>query len=207
MKIGYARVSTEEQHLDMQFSALKTYGCDLIFSDQGVSGARFDRPGLTDAMNAAVDGSSLIVWRLDRLGRSLGHLVDFITALNGRGIRLVSLTENIDTRSSSGRFIFHMIAALAEFERSVISERTRAGMVSARERGSRIGRPCLLTSSQCDEARAMLKEHTESYVARQFNVHCRTLKRYLKEDASKRVAVDERKSGSSDDGQDVQDTD
>ncbi|WP_081067808.1 recombinase family protein [Burkholderia territorii] len=179
MKIGYARVSTDEQHLDLQLAALNAYCCDVIFSDQGESGARFDRPGLTNALNATSPGSTLVVWRLDRLGRSLQHLVNIICALGERNVRVVSLTESIDTRSSSGRFTFHLLAAMAEFERSLISERTRAGMTAARARGQRPGRPRALTSSQIAEAQLLLKTNSEQIVARILKVHVRTLRRQL----------------------------
>lgn len=141
MKIGYARVSTEEQHLDLQLLALQAAGCDTILSDHGVSGSRFDRPGLHDALSVAQAGDTLVVWRLDRLGRSLSHLVEVVSNLGRHNIEFISLTESIDTRSSTGMLMFHMIAALAEFERSLISERTRAGMAAARARGVKIGRP------------------------------------------------------------------
>ncbi|WP_080431511.1 recombinase family protein [Burkholderia ubonensis] len=141
MKIGYARVSTEEQCLDLQLSALKAAGCDTILSDHGVSGSRFDRPGLHEALRIAQVGDTLLVWRLDRLGRSLRHLLEAVNSLGQRGVEFASLTERIDTRSSTGMLMFHMIAALAEFERSLISERTRAGMAAARARGAKIGRP------------------------------------------------------------------
>ncbi|WP_081053215.1 recombinase family protein [Burkholderia territorii] len=141
MKIGYARVSTEEQSLDLQLSALKAANSDRILSDHGVSGSRFDRPGLKEALELAQAGDTLVVWRLDRLGRSLSHLVEVVSDLGKRGIEFVSLTESIDTRSSTGMLMFHMIAALAEFERALISERTRAGMAAARARGAKIGRP------------------------------------------------------------------
>ena len=141
MKIGYARVSTEDQHLDLQLSALKAYGCDAIYYDHGASGSRFDREGFLEALHAAQSGDTLVVWRLDRLGRSLGHLVKVISGLEKRGVEFASLTESIDTKSPTGMLMFHMIAALAEFERSLISERTRAGMAEARKRGSKLGRP------------------------------------------------------------------
>jgi DNA invertase Pin-like site-specific DNA recombinase len=147
MKIGYARVSTEDQHLDLQLSALEAYGCDAIFYDHGASGSRFDRAGFLEALHAANRGDTLVVWRLDRLGRSLGHLVKVISGLEKRGIEFVSLTESIDTKSPTGMLMFHMIAALAEFERSLISERTRAGMAEARKRGARLGRPRTLEST------------------------------------------------------------
>lgn len=141
MKIGYARVSTGEQHLDLQLTALKKAGCDKILSDHGVSGSRFDRPGLREALRLAQSGDTLLVWRLDRLGRSLSHLVEVVGNLGRKNVEFVSLTENLDTRSSTGMLMFHMIAALAEFERALISERTRAGMAAARARGAQIGRP------------------------------------------------------------------
>ncbi|WP_081069279.1 recombinase family protein [Burkholderia diffusa] len=147
MKIGYARVSTEEQCLDLQLSALKRAGCDTILSDYGVSGSRFDRPGLRHALGMAKAGDALVVWRLDRLGRSLSNLVEVVSSLGKQGIEFVSLTESIDTRSPTGMLMFHMIAALAEFERSLISERTRAGMAAARARGAKIGRPRAVRST------------------------------------------------------------
>ncbi|UEP23088.1 recombinase family protein [Burkholderia ambifaria] len=181
MIIGYARVSTEEQHLDLQYSALEAYKCDLIFSDQGISGAKFDRPGLDAAIEAATPGGTLVVWRLDRLGRSLSHLIGLVTMFNAREVQLVSLTESLDTRSPTGRFTFHMIAALAEFERSLISERTRAGMASARSRGSRIGRPRTLDAQQCARLLELLKTHTKAEVAAMLNIDRRTMQRYLAE--------------------------
>lgn len=120
MKIGYARVSTEEQFLDLQLSALKHVGCDLIFSDHGVSGTRKDRKGLNRALSSLARGDTLVVWRLDRLdrlGRSLSQLVILMSSLRDRGIHFASLNESIDTDSPTGMFMFHMIAALAEFER------------------------------------------------------------------------------------------
>ncbi|OXJ35910.1 DNA resolvase [Burkholderia sp. HI2714] len=141
MKIGYARVSTEEQSLDLQLLALQAAGCDKILSDHGASGSRFDRAGLHEALSGVQAGDTLVVWRLDRLGRSLGHLVEVVGGLGKRNVEFVSLTESIDTRSPTGMLMFHLIAALAEFERSLISERTRAGMAAARVRGAKIGRP------------------------------------------------------------------
>lgn len=182
-KVGYARVSTDEQHLDMQIKALESFGCDVTYFDKGISGARFDRPGLHSALDVMAQGDTLIVWKLDRLGRSLGHLANIIAQLDKRKIRVVSLTEYIDTRSSSGRFTFHMLAALAEFERGLISERTRAGMEAARDRGSKIGRPKILSDAQCIEAHDLLKQYSPSQVAKQFNVHRTTLMRYVKSHA------------------------
>lgn len=180
MKIGYARVSTDEQHLDLQLNALQQSGCDLIFSDRGISGARTDRPGLQHALASLQPGATLIVWKLDRLGRSLSHLVAIIGELNRADVRVVSLTEAIDTQSSAGRFTFHLIAALAEFERSLISERTRAGLAAARMRGKRPGRRAILDAEKLEQARGLLMHQSEAAVARQFKVHQRTLQRMLK---------------------------
>lgn len=141
MKIGYARVSTDVQRIDLQLDALKQAGCDRIFTDHGISGASNDRPGLQQAMDILQKGDTLIVWRLDRLGRSLVNLVEHVSVLGKQGVEFRSLTESIDTGSSGGKLLFHMIAALAEFERSLISERTKAGMAAAKLRGQHVGRP------------------------------------------------------------------
>ncbi|KVR12586.1 DNA resolvase [Burkholderia ubonensis] len=182
MKVGYARVSTEEQHLDLQISALQGCGCDVIFSDQGISGVCSDRPGLKAALDAISDGSTLVVWRLDRLGRSISHLIQIITQLGETGVEFVSLTECIDTGSPVGRFTFHMIAALAEFERALISERTRAGLLSARRRGSKLGRPFSLSVQDQVRARSLLGAFSEAEVATLLSVHVRTLRRYLRDE-------------------------
>lgn len=140
-RIGYARVSTEEQNLDLQRIALEATGCDTIITDQGISGARVERPGLNRVLALARRGDTVVVWRLDRLGRSLSHLVCLMAEFRVNGIHFASLNEAIDTGTSAGMFMFHMIAALAEFERALISERTRAGMAAARVRGVKLGRP------------------------------------------------------------------
>ncbi|WP_081055196.1 recombinase family protein [Burkholderia vietnamiensis] len=180
MRIGYARVSTEEQNLDLQIDALRGAGCGSIFADQGISGAKFNRPGLAEALHVLKAGDTLIVWKLDRLGRSLRDLISVMSDLDRSSIRFMSLTESIDTETPTGRFTFHMIAALAEFERSLISERTRAGLKAARQRGSRLGRPKILHNNEVQHARELLEAHTESFVARNFQVHSRTLSRSLK---------------------------
>jgi DNA invertase Pin-like site-specific DNA recombinase len=131
-KIGYARVSTDEQNLSLQIDALKAVGCEKIFSDQGISGSLASRPNLNRALRTLRPGDKLVVWRLDRLGRSLVNLIQLLDQLGEKGVRFHSLNENIDTTSSGGRLVFHMMAALAEFERTLISERTRAGMAAAR---------------------------------------------------------------------------
>src|SRR3954469_8965485 len=137
--VGYARVSTFEQIMDLQRDALAA-GCDRIFTDT-MSGNRSDRPGLAQALDYLREGDVLVVWRLDRLGRSLKYLIEVITRLNERGIGFRSLTEQIDTTTSGGKLIFHVFGALAEFERDVIRERTQAGLAAARARGRMGGRP------------------------------------------------------------------
>jgi DNA invertase Pin-like site-specific DNA recombinase len=140
MFIGYARVSTHEQHLDLQKDALTAAGCERIFTDVA-SGAKTERPGLTDAIRYCRPSDTLTVWKLDRLGRSLPHLVETVRNLEARGIGFKSLQENIDTTTSSGKLIFHIFASLAEFERDIIRERTKAGLTAARARGRNGGRP------------------------------------------------------------------
>jgi DNA invertase Pin-like site-specific DNA recombinase len=180
MKIGYARVSTEEQNLDLQVSALTAAGCERLFHDHGVSGSTFRRPGLDDTLAQLDRGDTLVVWRLDRLGRSLMKLVELIETLNMRGIRFQSLTEAIDTTTCSGMFIFHMMAAMAQFERTLISERTRCGMQAARERGRRVGRRASMTSAQCAEALALSRTVSVAELAVRFSVHPRTVERVLR---------------------------
>jgi DNA invertase Pin-like site-specific DNA recombinase len=138
--IGYARVSTTEQHLHLQQDALHAAGCTKIFTDT-ISGATKERKGLADALNYIRAGDTLVVWRLDRLGRSLKDLIERITDLHNRNIGFKSLTENIDTTTSGGKLIFHIFGALAEFERDIIKERTNAGLTAARARGRQGGRP------------------------------------------------------------------
>jgi DNA invertase Pin-like site-specific DNA recombinase len=138
--IGYARVSTQDQHLRLQQDALKTAGCIKIFTDT-VSGAKQERKGLVDALNFLREGDILVVWRLDRLGRSLKDLIERLTELHQRNIGFKSVTESIDTTTSGGKLIFHIFGALAEFEREIIRERTNAGLTAARARGKKGGRP------------------------------------------------------------------
>jgi len=148
MMIGYARVSTHEQDTALQIDALIRAGCDRIFRDDGVSGTKEFRPSLTEALEALQPGDTLVAWRLDRLGRSLSHLISLIAKLEHRGIAFRSLSEAIDTTSAGGRLLFHVMGALAEFERSLISERTRAGLAAARRRGRQLGRRRKLTAAQ-----------------------------------------------------------
>ncbi|WP_036291244.1 recombinase family protein [Methylosinus sp. PW1] len=182
MIVGYARVSTDEQKLDLQLKALEKVGCDEIFTDHGRSGLDFSRAGLEKAMQNLKSGDTLVVWRLDRLGRSLPGLVALMDKLGKRGINFQSLTENINTTSSGGRLMFHMMAALAEFERSLISERTRAGLSAARARGCTLGRPKSLSPGQIAEAfEAIRQEKTQvQEVAEELGVSVRTLQRSLR---------------------------
>jgi DNA invertase Pin-like site-specific DNA recombinase len=138
--IGYARVSTQDQHLRLQLDALKSAGCLKIFTDT-VSGAKQERKGLEEAIAFLREGDILVVWRLDRLGRSLKDLIERLTDLHSRNIGFKSLTESIDTTTSGGKLIFHIFGALAEFERDIIRERTNAGLTAARARGKMGGRP------------------------------------------------------------------
>lgn len=178
--IGYARVSTDEQNLDLQIRALEDVGCDRIYTDSGYSGQAWARPGLERARKALKSGDQFVVWRLDRLGRSLLHLINLLEDLGKRKVSFRSMCEYIDTTSSGGRLVFHMMAALAEFERSLISERTRAGMAAARARGKHIGRPPSLTPSECTEARRILRSGKSLQdVAANFGVTPRTLLRLI----------------------------
>src|ERR1700758_2226559 len=144
MLIGYARVSTVDQNLDLQVDALRAPACERVFSDK-TTGARADRPGLRDALGFAREGDLIAVWKLDRLSRSLTHLVETVQELERRGIGFRSLTEGLDTSNSGGKAIFPLFAAIASVERTLIQERTRAGLAAARQRGRVGGRPKLLT--------------------------------------------------------------
>ena len=181
MKIGYARVSTDEQNLDLQRSALEAAGCERVFEDRGISGAESARPGLAAALGALGAGDVLVVWKLDRLGRSLGQLIVMIDGIGKAGAGFQSLSESIDTTTAGGRLIFHVMGALAEFERSLIGERTKAGMHAAKRRGKKLGRPRKLTAHQLDHARAMIAsgQETRSGVAALFKVDVATLRRAL----------------------------
>ena len=147
MLIGYARVSTGDQSLTLQIDALEEAGCERIFQDK-ISGIVNTRPNLNQALNFARPGDTLVVWRLDRLSRSLRNLIETVTLLESRGVQLKSLHESIDTASSSGKLIFHLFGALAEFERNLIKERTLAGLQAARARGRKGGRPLSLDAEK-----------------------------------------------------------
>src|SRR5215218_9096894 len=159
MDIGYARVSTGEQTLDLQHDALTKAGCGTIYQETA-SGAKADRPVLDEVLSYLRKGDTLVVWRLDRLGRSLEHLIDVVAALADRGIGFRSLTEQIDTTTSGGRLIFHVFGALAEFERGLIRERTQAGLATARARGRTGGRPKKLNAKQIALAQQLYADKT-----------------------------------------------
>jgi DNA invertase Pin-like site-specific DNA recombinase len=176
MLIGYARVSTNEQTIDLQRDALKDEGCARIFSDRGVSGAVTRRRGLDRALSLLRRGDTLVVWKLDRLGRSLAHLVETVAELGARGVHFRSLSDPIDTESAGGRLVLHIMAALAEFERSLNSERTRAGLAAAKRRGRKLGRRPALTPKQIARARQLIRSRKSvKNVARRLNVARSTL--------------------------------
>jgi DNA invertase Pin-like site-specific DNA recombinase len=180
MLIGYARISTHEQTLALQQDALQKAGCDRIFTDTA-SGAKTERIGLEDALNYVRKGDTFVVWRLDRLGRSLPHLISTMTMLEERGIGFKSLTENIDTTTSGGKLIFHIFGALAEFERNLIRERTQAGLTAARARGKKGGRPKALTGKQLGIAQDLYeKRHPIAEICRTLKISRATLYRTLK---------------------------
>jgi DNA invertase Pin-like site-specific DNA recombinase len=177
--IGYARISQDTQSIDLQIDSLTAARCEKIFSDT-MSGSRHDRPGLTQALEFARSGDSICVWRLDRLGRSLSHLIQLMQDLDSRGIGFRSLTEAIDTTTPGGRLTYNLFASLAEFERSVLRERTRAGLQAARQRGRLGGRPRSLTAEKLDAARRLLEAGTPARdVATALAVSTATLYRHF----------------------------
>jgi DNA invertase Pin-like site-specific DNA recombinase len=181
MLIGYARVSTQDQTLNLQKDALKKIGCNKIFTDTA-SGAKAERTGLNEALEYVREGDTLVVWRLDRLGRSLKHLIETISQLDTRKIGFKSLTENIDTTTNGGKLIFHIFGALAEFERNLIRERTNAGLQAARARGRKGGRPKSLTGKKTAMAQALYndKNNTIDEICKTLNISRATLYRYIK---------------------------
>src|SRR5919202_1788566 len=180
MLIGYARVSTDEQNLDLQLSALKAAGCEQIYTDK-VSGTKAIRPGLTDALSHLRSGDTFVVWRLDRLGRSLRHLIDTVTDLQDKGIEFKSITETIDTRTSGGKLVFHIFGALAEFEREIIRERTKAGLTAARSRGKTGGRPKALSEKQVKILHQLAADRSNSVqdICRTLGISRKTFYRYV----------------------------
>lgn len=180
MKIGYARVSTSDQSNTMQKHALKQAGCEKIFMDVA-SGVKADRSGLDNAFQQLRPGDTLVVWKLDRLGRSLQHLIQTIKALQENKIGFQSLQENIDTVTSGGKLIFHIFSALAEFERDVIRERTNAGLTAARARGRMGGRPALLTPKQAKRLKKLYdaRKNTVEEICRIFKISRPTFYNYI----------------------------
>ena len=180
MLIGYARVSTSDQTLNLQKDALEKTGCSKIFTDT-ISGATTERQGLDAALSYVREGDTLVVWRLDRLGRSLKHLIETITTLNNRKIGFKSLTENVDTTTSGGKLIFHIFGALAEFERDIIRERTLAGLQAARARGRKGGRPKALTSKTVQMAQQLYNDKANAIadICKTLNISRATLYRYI----------------------------
>ena len=184
MLVGYARVSTTDQTLSLQKDALEQANCDKLFTDT-VSGVKAERKGLDEALDYVRAGDTLVVWRLDRLGRSLPHLIDTMAQLDARNIGFRSLTENIDTTTSGGRLIFHIFGALAEFERDLIKERTTAGLQAARKRGRLGGRPNLLSARKIALLQELYegkgeKERSIKEICRSRNISKTTLYRHVR---------------------------
>jgi DNA invertase Pin-like site-specific DNA recombinase len=189
MLIGYARVSTQDQNLELQRKALIDAGCEKIFDDK-VSGSRSERPGLAQAMGILRDGDTLVVWKLDRLGRSVKHLVDLVGELDGLGVHFRSLTDSIDTSTASGRFFFHVMASLAEMERELTVERTRAGLETARQLGRIGGRKRKMTDSKIDAAKKLLAGGTPPKdVAKDLGISVPTLYRWIPASANPEGAI------------------
>jgi DNA invertase Pin-like site-specific DNA recombinase len=190
--IGYARVSTEEQNLDLQVDALKRAGCAQIYSDK-VSGAASEKPGLEELMRYLRQGDTLVVWKLDRLGRTVKGLVDFVESLHDRQVHFKSLTDSIDTTTPSGRFFFHVMAAMAQMERELIRERTRAGLSAARARGRLGGRKPSMDSSKIQAARQLLDTGmSASEVAGHLGVSRATIYRSIAASAANALTRDTR---------------
>jgi DNA invertase Pin-like site-specific DNA recombinase len=180
-KIGYARISTIEQNKDLQINALEEAGCTKIFTDE-ISGSKAERKGLSEALAFLRPGDALTVWKLDRAGRSLKNLIELLNLLKDKQIEFVSLTEKIDTSTPSGRLIFHMTAAFAEFERDLIRERTYEGLKAARARGRKGGRPNKIRNGKATIARKMFEDKSNSIddICETLNVSRSTLYRYMR---------------------------
>src|SRR3954468_1305082 len=180
MLIGYARVSTLDQNLALQQDALSAAGCEHIYSDT-VSGSVTDRPGLSLALSHLRTGDTLVVWRLDRLGRSLPHLIETVRNLQERGVGFRPLQEQIDTTTSGGKLVFHVFGALAEFERDLIRERTHAGLQAARARGRLFGRPKILSPQQVKQLQSVAKDerNTVGEICQTLGISRATFYRYL----------------------------
>lgn len=179
--IGYARVSMAAQNIDLQITDLRKAGCVEIFTDDGISGAKDNRPGFNACLAALKEGDTLVVWKLDRLARSIRHLIDTVGRLKETGIAFKSISEAwIDTTNPQGRFIFHIFAALAEFERELIIERTRAGLAAAFERGSKAGPKFKLTAENIAEGRQMLADKMPlALIGKHFGISESTVRRRI----------------------------
>jgi DNA invertase Pin-like site-specific DNA recombinase len=182
MKIGYARVSTDDQNPDLQITALEAAGCEMVFSEKVGGASGLKRPELAKCLKALDAGDTLVVWKLDRLGRSLYQLIGLLDNLKTKGVAFQSLTESIDTTTPTGRAMWQMVGILAELERSLIQERTKAGREAAMARGVKMGRKVKLTAQQVSHARKLIEqgEHHDS-VAKSLGVSRRTLYRWLRD--------------------------
>ncbi len=179
MRIGYARVSSEDQKLDLQLNALNDAGCERVFTDK-LTGKINDRPGLKEAISHLRKDDVLVVWKLDRLGRSVKNLIEVVERLESKGIQFQSITDKIDTSTPSGKFFFHMMAALSQMERELIVERTQAGLKAARQRGIVGGRKRSMTTSKMDAAKMLIDAGTTAKdVAKTIGVSVPTLYRWL----------------------------
>ena len=177
-KIGYCRVSTDDQETALQVDALERAGCDRIYRDEGKTGRTMSRPALQELLGDIEEGDTLTVWKLDRLGRSVVDLIRLLDDLRAQGVEFASVTEGIDTNTAGGRMFYAMLAAMAQYESEIISERTKAGQAAAKRRGKHIGRPSALTPYQLTEARKMHdKGQTMRDIARHFNVDYSAVRR------------------------------
>ena len=191
MKLGYARVSSDDQNLDLQRDALKKAGCERVYEEKE-SGGKVDRPQLQRLLEALRSGDTLVVWRLDRLGRSLKHLIETVEILEREGVGFQSVTEAIDTTTSGGKLVFHIFAALAEFERTLIRERTRAGLAAARSRGRQGGRPKVLSEDKRRLAQALRDDPTQSIttICKTLGISRTTFYRYTEDRSARQSSGD-----------------
>jgi DNA invertase Pin-like site-specific DNA recombinase len=185
--IGYARVSTEDQHLDLQINALKLAGCSAIFEDQGVSATAKRRPGFEHALSSLQTGDVFVVWKMDRAFRSLKNALNILEEFENRGVEFRCLTEDIDTTTAMGKCMYQVRHAFSELERNLIRERTKAGMEAARQRGAHLGRPKKLSYSQITDMLGLLQSQPGmnlAQIAGQFDVSTRTIYRVLSQSAN-----------------------
>lgn len=179
MLVGYARVSTQEQNLDAQLSALKKMGCERLYHDQ-LSGKRANRPGLTLALEVLRENDTLVVWKLDRLGRTVKGLIELVNRLHGKRAHFKSITDQVDTSTPSGRFFFHIMASLAQMERELLAERTKAGLAAAKANGRVGGRKRKMTKSKIESAKKLLSAGLlPKDIAKNLGVSISTLYRWI----------------------------